>query len=401
MKFVVVLLAALGVATGAAAQTLPELPSEPLTFGDGRVVIGGDVAVSMAPPDNGFFNYGSYEQSTVRQFRLGVSGLVRLTDRISFLGELRSENLGAVAPFALFARVRPIPGRRLDIQIGRIPPTFGAFSRRAYSKDNPLIGYPLAYQYLTSLRADAVPANADELLRMRGRGWLSSYSIGNPEPEPGVPLISAFAWDTGVQVTGGWNIVTVSAAVTSGTASNPRVTDDNAGKQIAVRVAATPTTGLIVGSSFSRGEFLNQRVQALLPAADEDYEQRAYGADAEYSRDHWLVRAETVISEWHVPFANGQALATPLRAFSTLVEGRYAFSPGFYAAARLEHLAFSRITGSVTRDEWDAPVSRLEVGGGYYVQRNLILRASVQSNVRDGGRVRRARFLAGQVLYWF
>jgi hypothetical protein len=38
-----------------------------------------------------------------------------------------------------------------------------------------LIGYPLAYQYLTSLRADSLPLNANELIAMRGRGWLSSY----------------------------------------------------------------------------------------------------------------------------------------------------------------------------------------------------------------------------------
>ena len=41
--------------------------------------------------------------------------------------------------------------------------TFGAFARRTYANDNPLIGYPLAYQYLTSLRPDAVPATADAL----------------------------------------------------------------------------------------------------------------------------------------------------------------------------------------------------------------------------------------------
>ena len=49
------------------------------------------------------------------------------------------------------------------------PLTF-SFARRAYATDNPLIAYPLAYQYLTSLRADALPVNADELLSMRGRG---------------------------------------------------------------------------------------------------------------------------------------------------------------------------------------------------------------------------------------
>src|SRR5438445_5776950 len=46
--------------------------------------------------------------------------------------------------------------KNFDVQIGRIPPTFGAFARRTYANDNPLIGYPLAYQYLTSLRADAL-----------------------------------------------------------------------------------------------------------------------------------------------------------------------------------------------------------------------------------------------------
>src|SRR5256886_9040457 len=67
-----------------------------------------------------------------------------------------------------------------DIQAGRVPPTFGAFARRAYVSDNFLIGYPLAYQYLTSLRPDAVPANADELLRSEerrvGKEWRSRWS---------------------------------------------------------------------------------------------------------------------------------------------------------------------------------------------------------------------------------
>src|SRR5204862_2525194 len=120
--------------------------------------------------------------------------------KLSFLGELRAENFDHVSPFALYERVRPFATRRLDIQIGRIAPTFGAFTRRAYGNDNPLIGYPLAYQYLTSLRADAVPASPDELLRMRGRGWLSNFSIGNLAPDRGVPLANALRWDTGVQL---------------------------------------------------------------------------------------------------------------------------------------------------------------------------------------------------------
>ena len=401
MKLVVLIVAAIGVTTGAAAQTVPGLPSEPVSFGDGRVVVGGEVAASISPEDLGFFNYTSYEVTTLRQLRLAVNGLFRLTDRISVLGELRSDNLHEVAPFALYARVRPFPGRRIDLQIGRIPPTFGSFSRRAYSHDNPLIGYPLAYQYLTSLRADAAPRNADELLRMRGRGWLSSFGLGNPSEEPGVPLVSALTWDTGIQVTTGWSIVSVAAAVTTGTASNPRVSDDNNGKQVAVRISAEPATGFIVGASIADGEFLGRRVQTLLGTDGDDYRQRAYGADVEYSRDHWILRAESILSEWRMPLITPGRTVTPLRALATSLEGRYTFLPGFYGAARVEHLGFSRIAGSARIDEWEAPVTRIEIGGGYYLQRNLIARVSVQHNDRNGGRVPVATFVAGQLLYWF
>ena len=51
----------------------------------------------------------------------------------------------AVRPYALYLRIRPWLNRDFDIQVGRVPPTFGAFARRTYANDNPLIGYPLAY----------------------------------------------------------------------------------------------------------------------------------------------------------------------------------------------------------------------------------------------------------------
>jgi hypothetical protein len=399
MKGGVVLIVWAVLVSVATAQTLP---SEPITLGGGRIVIGGDVAVAVAPADNGFFNYSSYEHTTLRQLRLGLSGIVRVTERVSVLGEMRSENLDHVAPFALYARIRPFAARRFDIQAGLIPPTFGAYSRRTYSSDNPLIGTPLAYQYLTSLRADSIPADASELFRMRARGWLSSFSVGNLAPLHGVPLVSGFKWDTGIQVSTGWQFLSVSGAVTNGTLSNPRVADDNAGKQIATRVAVNPVPGLIVGSSFARGEFLGRRVRSRIGARTGDsFPQIAHGLDAEYSRDHWMVRADAVLSEWRLPFAAVGLAPVPLRALATGLEGRYTFLPGFYGAARAEHLAFSRITAGTRHDEWDAPVSRLEVGGGYYLQRNLIARASLQFNARDGGRVRSARLLAAQFLFWF
>lgn len=400
MKPALLLAACVGLA--ASPSTAQVLPSEPVTLAGGRVVLGGDVAVSVAPDDPGYFNYSDYEHSTLRAIRLGVAAAVRASERLSFLAEFRSENFESVWPFALYARISPLPGRRLDVQIGRIPPTFGAFTRRAYSRDNPLIGYPLAYQYLTSLRSDAVPADADELLRMRARGWLSEFSVGSREPAPGMPLVTAFRWDTGVQVSSGWRGIAGAFAVTKGSASNPRVSDDNSGKQLAARVTATPAAGLIVGASLARGQFLSAgAMQAAGVTFTEDLVQRATGLDLEYSRDRWLIRADAVHSRWHLPLASEPLRRGSLDAFAGSLEGRFTILPGIYAAARAEHLAFSRITGGLGTLAWDAPVSRVEIGGGYYLQRNAIARISWQYNERPVGRTPHDRLVAAQFLFWF
>ena len=48
------------------------------------MVLGGDVAVSIAPEHPGFFDYSDYELNTLRKIRLGVTAVVRATDRCPF-----------------------------------------------------------------------------------------------------------------------------------------------------------------------------------------------------------------------------------------------------------------------------------------------------------------------------
>ena len=364
---------------GGTAQTLP---SEPIALADGRVTVGGDVSAGYGSADPGFFNYTDYEHSALRLFRLDVTAAVKAGPHFTLLGEIRSENVDTVRPYALYLRIRPWTNRDFDIQVGRVPPTFGAFARRTYATDNPLIGYPLAYQYLTSLRPDALPASADELLAKRSRGWLSRYRSATRRSAPGVPLVSAFRWDTGVQVHATIGMLSATAAVTAGTVSNPLFSDDNRGRQLAGRVALRPVAGLILGASRARGPFVSTAAAraAVGDGHDAEFTQTAWGGDAEYSRDHYLVRFETIVSRWRLPMAlpppNQRALETPLSAVSTSVEGRYKLRPDFYVAARFDHLGFSELTGTTGTLPWDAPVTRIEVGGGYSIQRNLLLKGS-------------------------
>ncbi len=115
------------------------------------------------------------------------------------LFDVRSDNLEAPRVYALYLRLRPWAARELDLQAGLVPPVFGAFPRRRYASDNPLPSVPLAYQYLTNLREDAVPSRSEELVAQRGRGWLVRYPVGSPEPGPGLPLVNGERWDTGVR----------------------------------------------------------------------------------------------------------------------------------------------------------------------------------------------------------
>jgi hypothetical protein len=403
---------AAGVSLPGAAQSLP---SEPITFGGGRITLAGDVSATFSctdsptaespvcADDTGFFNYTDYEHSTMRMLRIGVAASIRVSDRLAVLSEVRTEDLGQLQPYALFVRIRPWREHRFDVQAGRVPPVFGAFARRTYPADNPLIGYPLAYQYLTSLRADALPANADELLRMRGRGWLSNFSVGELTADRGLPIVSAFRWDTGVQVHAGNERVDSAVGVTTGSLSNPLVGDDNAGKQIAGRVALTPTAGLVIGVSAARGPYVTRETSRIAGTdiRNGSLTQTAVSTDLEFSRGYYVFRFEGIFSDWRVPRLASPYIDAPLRASSLMVEGRYKIRPGLFAAARFDHLGFSEITGSSRTAEWEAPVTRVEVGAGYSPLRNLLLKGSFQHNERPGGRTTRLKVGAAQVVFWF
>jgi hypothetical protein len=400
---VLVLLSAVTLPVRVAAAAEPEpgkAATRPLTFGVEGVA-------SIATDDPGYFNDTSYGRSAMRLARLRLDVALRLGGRAAVLAEGRADNGEGLTVAALYLRLRPFPERPFDIQAGRIPPVFGASSRRNYSADNPLIGSPLVYQYLTSLRSDSLPATADDLLVMRGRGWRTRYTIGSTVWDHGLPVIAGDRWDTGVEVRIGVEPVSLTAALTQGTLSDPRVHDDNSGKQIAGRVEVRPALGLVLGASAARGEYLTREAGQALGVAPsvESYRQEGLGLDLEYSRGYWLIRSETVLSRWDIPQVQRPLVTDRLGSWGSFVEARYKIRPGLYAATRVDHLGFSRITGTLyggRPTSWDAPVSRVEAGAGYSVRRNVLLKLAVQRNWRTGVTFGARESVAGaQVLLWF
>jgi hypothetical protein len=369
----------------------------------GPLRLGGEIAASIAPEDPAFFNDTGYESNPLRRASLSLSVSLALGRPAALLFEARTDNFEAPRVYALYLRLKPWAARSFDAQVGLVPPVFGAFGRRPYGFGNPLIGYPLAYQYLTTMRSDAVPANADNLLQARGFGWHVRYPVGNPYPGPGVPLVDGQRWDAGVEVRIGREPLQLAAAVTQGSLSYPRVEDDNDGKQVSGRVQGTPVTGLVLGLSLAAGRYFDRSLDPALPPdqAGRTRRQRAAGFDAEYSRGHAMVRAEGIWTDWDLPAIEAPFIEEPVEARSASLEVVYRVVPGLDAAARFDWLGFSDIQGSTRRDSWDAPVSRIEAGLAYALRRGLLVKIVYQYNWRDAGPKGRQGFPAAQILWRF
>jgi hypothetical protein len=369
-----------------------------------HVSFGGDVAVIAGPQDDdAFFNYTDYRRNALRQLRVRIFGEWRMGGRLSLVGEIKSEDARAVDAAAVYLRWQPLAGRDFYVQAGRIPPVTGAFARRAYGRDNAVLGLPLAYQYLTSLRPDALPLTTADLLRMRGRGWQPSYPLGETATAPGIPLSSVAKWDTGVEAAWRHDRVELSAALTRGSPSVPVVRETNGGLTWSSRAALSWPFGLTAGVSAARGRWLDDAAVDLLPEGrSRPGSQSLIGVDAEFGRSGWLVRTEWMRTVFEIPIVLDADPAVRLSAWAAFAEGRYRLHPRWQVGGRIERLTFGRVRdiNGVMR-QWDGPVDRVEGTVGFRASRHIELRGGWQYNWRDAGRVAERGYPTCGLLYWF
>jgi hypothetical protein len=108
-----------------------------------------------------------------------------------------------------------------------------------------------------------------------------------------------------------------------------------------------------------------------------------------------------VWSRWTLPALEQTRIEMPQDALGAYLEARCKLRPGLYLAGRAGRLSLSDLASRGGVETWDAGVTRVELGAGYALRRQLLLKAAWQYNWRDGGRVRREGLVAAQVLWWF
>ena len=282
----------------ASAAGAQELPSRPISLAGGRITLGTDLSVSTTPQDD---RRRVVQLHRLRAQRAAAAAAGRRSptcgssDRVSFLTELRSENGGRVEPYALYVRLRPWRTRAVDIQAGRIPPTFGAFSRRDYGAGNPLdrVSARLPVPHVDSAGCGAGHVRRRDPHARAGLAaelshWLARRRAG---------LAARHRISVGYRC--------------AGPGRRHQAECERGGDQwhgirsraLATTTAASRFPGAFSGSRPSRSRSAAPRraartwptrvlASATSIAGNSRSAQQALGLDAEYSRDHWLVRSE-------------------------------------------------------------------------------------------------------------
>jgi len=396
------------------------LPDRPVAWFGGRVVIGGNVSVAAASTeDHTYFNSGTYTEDTMRLIAAALTSSIALHSRIGIEADLRvaGEPDGShwyFRPRTLALKVQPLSTPKFHVQAGLLQTAFGTASNRAYGRENLLIGRPLIYQYATAIRGDAFPRHVPDLLHNRGLGAVAYYVVGDfftygdgdgsNYGYSGLPLADTSGWNAGVRVAAGGDGLNAAATVTEGSLSNPRSRGSSGGWQASGRVETRRVTGLVLGASAAHGRYLDRDLDVIVASAidNQDPRETAFGLDAEYSRDYWLVRAEALYSRRTVPILRQPLLADVLGVSGLDVEGRYRLAPGWYLAARLGSLLFGPASDEAGSTSWDANAFRVEAGTGWSVTRGLLLKATYQYNRRDiAGPLHSAHRVAVEALAWF
>ena len=398
-----------GLAFALAAPAAAAAQAADLPYGSTRALnLGGELSATVGPPDSSaFFNYTDYERNTLRLARVRLFAEWRPAPQR--LGSRRTPDRerharrgrGRVPPLAALAAATTSWSRP-----GRIPPVVGVFSRRAYGRDNLVMGMPLAYQYLTSLRPDALPATLDDVLRMRAAAGGRRSPSGRAEAAPGIPLVSATRWDTGVRRSGGAHWFEASGAVTRGAPAVPVVRDRSDGQQWSGRAAVHLPDGPDARVSGARGAWIDRDVLRILPpsaASERTQTARRRRTPSTAAGDGWSA-PNGCASSFQLPLLAAPASRHRAQRVVRVCRSR---AIGCIRAGRspcgLERLAFgpssTRSSGSPL--PWDAPVDRVEAVVGFRATRRLEVRAGWQHNWRSGGRVQERGFPAVQAFFWF
>jgi len=264
-----------------------------------------------------------------------------------------------------------------NLQAGKFDLPFGNLGERRFPRRNFLYGLPSIYEYRMAL-PDHFSPGSDYAVNTE-RDVTANAGQGR-----GMRLLDLGMYHPGAMVFGSVGILDYAFAVTTGTVSTTSYSSDNYNSDLGkvARLALTPLTGLTIGGAYAWGAYM----QAGYPLpGNEDintYQEKAMEVDIEFSRGYGVLYGEAVYSSFDAPVgADDQAF----KVLGYYVEGKYTIVPRLYAALRVSGLEFGKALLGGTMQPWDYSLVEWEGGLGFFIDRDVLLKAVRRETRTRGG----------------
>jgi hypothetical protein len=307
--------------------------------------------------------------------QLFVDGEV--SDHVTALAYLRATNTDPITFDYVAIRLTDVTPLGLNFQAGKFDLPFGNLGDRRFPRKNLLYSLPSIYEYRMAL-PDHFSPGADYQV-IPEREILAGAGQGR-----GMRLLDLGMYHPGAMVFGSAGILEYAFAVTTGTVSTSSYTSDNYNSDLGklARLAITPMTGLTIGSAYAWGAYM----QAVYPIPGVEnvntYAERAAEVDLEFSRGYAVLYGEAVYSTFDVPITTGDQT---LKVLGYYVEGKYTIIPRLYAALRVSGLEFGNVLVGGIQQPWDYNLVEWEGGLGYFIDRDVLLKAVRRETRTHGG----------------
>jgi hypothetical protein len=348
----------------------------------------GQASPAYIKSDDGYSQYITDAGRATFAWRLDLFADAAISDNVFFLSNLRIVQDQIFHIDLLALKLTDIAGTGVNVEAGEIDLPFGSLGERRFPKNNPFYRLPLLHEHLTTLRS-------------------SNYQLWIPDARytragDGIRLVDQGLYDVGAKLYGGVGIFDYWVAVINGMVSATSTYSTNYGLSglnskkglgTIIRIAATPMTGLTIGSSYATGAFLDEYGGTDVYGTayhSSDIRQHALEADVDFSIEHLRLYAEGIYNVWTFT----DLLGSDLTALGYSIEGEYTVVPRVTVAARAGELFFNTIDALIPglygagpyaySGRWDHNVLRIEGALGYRVERAVLVKAVYESNTALG-----------------
>jgi hypothetical protein len=270
----------------------------------------------------------------------------------------------------------------LVIKAGRLATAFSSFALRYDDTDNPLLDQPLAYVTELPLRTDQLPCGTRDLLA-QSYGYVAASCGGRPGSGDGLIPLTLYGLP-GVQIEASNGHLDGRVQLTAGSpAISEYFTTRLSYAQWTAGAGYTIRQGTRIGVSAFRGPYLDRAVASFLPAGASvrDFPATGIGIDGQWARGRWSVNAEWQRFQFDLP--NFVVSPTTTTGFA---EVKSVLTPRLYLTARVGYMKNGSVLDStqIFAAQYAPTLASLELGGGVWLRRNLLLKGSYEWLYTEG-----------------